>query len=57
METKQRLNAILAKHSGQTIERVKQDSDRDNFMTAEVARAYGLVDSMLEKRGEIPVKA
>jgi ATP-dependent Clp protease protease subunit len=57
METKQRLNAILAKHTGQTIERVKQDSDRDNFMTAEAARAYGLVDSMLEKRGDIPVKA
>ena len=57
METKQRLNAILAKHTGQTIERVKQDSDRDNFMTAEVARAYGLVDSMLEKRGEVPAKA
>ena len=57
LETKQRLNAILAKHTGQTIERIKQDSDRDNFMTAEMARAYGLVDSMLEKRGEIPVKA
>jgi ATP-dependent Clp protease protease subunit len=57
METKQRLNAILAKHTGQTIERVKQDSDRDNFMTAETARAYGLVDSMLEKRIEIPAKA
>src|ERR1700726_1730170 len=57
METKQRLNGILAKHSGQTLERIKQDSDRDNFMTAEAARAYGLVDSMLEKRGDIPVKA
>jgi ATP-dependent Clp protease protease subunit len=57
METKQRLNSILAKHTGQTIERIKQDSDRDNFMTAEGARAYGLIDSMLEKRGELPVKA
>jgi ATP-dependent Clp protease protease subunit len=57
LETKQRLNAILAKHTGQTIERIKQDSDRDNFMTAELARAYGLVDSMLEKRGEVPAKA
>ena len=35
METKSRLNAILAKHTGQTVERVQQDSDRDNFMTAE----------------------
>jgi ATP-dependent Clp protease protease subunit len=57
METKERLNRILAKHCGQSIERVKQDSDRDNFMSAETARAYGLVDSMLEKRGELPIKA
>jgi ATP-dependent Clp protease protease subunit len=54
LETRERLNRILAKHSGQTIERIKQDSDRDNFMSAETARAYGLVDSMLEKRGELP---
>ena len=46
-----------AKHSGQTIERVKQDSDRDNFMTAEAARATSLVDSMLEKRGDIPAQS
>jgi ATP-dependent Clp protease protease subunit len=57
METKVRLNAILAKHTGQTVERVKADSDRDNFMTAEQARAYGIVDSMLEKRGGLPSKA
>jgi ATP-dependent Clp protease protease subunit len=57
METKQRLNGILAKHTGQSIERIKLDSDRDNFMTAELARAYGLVDSMLEKRGELPLRA
>jgi ATP-dependent Clp protease protease subunit len=57
METKDRLNRILAKHTGQTVERIKIDSDRDNFMTAEVARAYGLVDSMLEKRAELPSKA
>jgi ATP-dependent Clp protease protease subunit len=56
METKDRLNRILAKHTGQTIERIKADSDRDNFMTAEQARTYGLVDSMLEKRGELPTK-
>jgi ATP-dependent Clp protease, protease subunit len=57
METKTRLNAILAKHCNQTIERVKADSDRDNFMTAEQAKAYGLVDSMLEKRLELPKPA
>jgi ATP-dependent Clp protease protease subunit len=57
METKHRLNAILAKHTGQTVERIKADSDRDNFMTAEQAKAYGLVDSMLEKRPETPPPA
>jgi ATP-dependent Clp protease protease subunit len=57
METKHRLNGILAKHSGQTPERIKQDSDRDNFMTAEQAKAYGLVDSVLDKRAEAPLKA
>jgi len=50
MDTKERLNRILARHSGQTIERVKADSDRDNFMNAEAAKAYGLVDKVLEKR-------
>jgi len=56
LETKERLNRIMAKHTGQSIERIKQDSDRDNFMSAETARAYGIVDSMLEKRGELPIK-
>ncbi len=50
MDTKERLNRILARHSGQTIERIKTDSDRDNFMNAEAAKAYGLVDKVLEKR-------
>jgi ATP-dependent Clp protease protease subunit len=39
------------------VERIKQDSDRDNFMTAEQAKAYGLVDAMLEKRVEAPTPA
>jgi ATP-dependent Clp protease protease subunit len=50
MDTKERLNRILARHTGQTIERVKADSDRDNFMNAEAARTYGLIDKVLEKR-------
>ena len=53
METKERLTGILAKHTGQTVERIKQDSDRDNFMTSEAARSYGLVDALLEKRSEL----
>ena len=56
-KTKQRLNEILAKHTGQTVERIAQDSDRDNFMEAAQAVAYGLVDTVLEKRAESPAKA
>jgi ATP-dependent Clp protease, protease subunit len=53
METKERLNRILAKHTKQTVERVKADSDRDNFMNADAARSYGLVDKVLEKRTDV----
>ncbi|HEY1900587.1 MAG TPA: ATP-dependent Clp endopeptidase proteolytic subunit ClpP [Steroidobacteraceae bacterium] len=47
-----RLNRILAKHTGQSVERIKQDTDRDNFMSAVEAVEYGLIDKVLEKRGE-----
>jgi ATP-dependent Clp protease, protease subunit len=50
MDTKERLNRILARHTHQTIERIKIDSDRDNFMNAEAAVAYGMIDKVLEKR-------
>jgi ATP-dependent Clp protease, protease subunit len=50
MDTKERLNRILAHHTHQTIERVKVDTDRDNFMNAEAAVAYGMIDRVLEKR-------
>ena len=49
MDTKERLNRILASHTGQTIERVKVDSDRDNFMNAEAAVAYGMIDTGARK--------
>ncbi len=49
-ETKDRLNRIMAKHSGQTIEQVAQDTERDNFMSAEEAMKYGLIDQVLESR-------
>jgi ATP-dependent Clp protease protease subunit len=57
LDTKHRLNAILAKHTGQTIERIKADSDRDNFMNPEAARAYGLIDAVLDKREAGPAPA
>ena len=50
LKLRQRLNEIMAKHTGQTIERVERDSDRDNFMDAEAAVEYGLIDTVLDKR-------
>ena len=50
MDTKERLNRILAHHTHQSIERIKVDSDRDNFMNADAAVAYGMIDRVLEKR-------
>jgi ATP-dependent Clp protease protease subunit len=55
-KTKRRLNEILAKHTGQTVERIAQDSDRDNFMEATKAVEYGLVDTVLEKRADPAAK-
>jgi ATP-dependent Clp protease protease subunit len=52
LETRDRLNMILAKHTGQTVERIKQDTDRDRFMDWQEAARYGLIDKVLEKRGE-----
>jgi ATP-dependent Clp protease protease subunit len=51
LETRDRLNRILAKHTGQSVDRIKQDTDRDRFMDCNEAVKYGLVDSVLEKRG------
>jgi ATP-dependent Clp protease protease subunit len=49
---KQRLNEIMAKHSGQPIERIERDTDRDNFLSADSAVEYGLVDRVLTARSE-----
>ncbi|MEO7101011.1 MAG: ATP-dependent Clp protease proteolytic subunit [Luteolibacter sp.] len=51
---KKRLNGIIAFHTGKSIEEVERDSDRDNYMPAEVAVAYGLVDKVLESRKQLP---
>jgi ATP-dependent Clp protease, protease subunit len=53
LETRDRLNKILARHTGQSVEKIKTDTDRDNFMDGTEAIAYGLIDRMLEKRGEL----
>jgi ATP-dependent Clp protease protease subunit len=46
---KHRLNGILEKHTGKTLETIEKDTDRDNFLTAEEARDYGLIDAVLER--------
>ena len=49
---KTRLNEIMAKHTGQTLKTVEKDTDRDNFLSAEAAVKYGLVDTVLTSRDE-----
>lgn len=49
LKTKRKLNEILAANTGQPIEVVEKDTDRDNYMTAEEAKAYGLIDAIIEK--------
>jgi ATP-dependent Clp protease protease subunit len=50
LRIRETLDRILAQHTGQTPERIHADTERDNIMTAEEARAYGLVDAVFEKR-------
>tara|TARA_B100001142_G_scaffold209231_1_gene207354 strand:+ start:1368 stop:1982 length:615 start_codon:yes stop_codon:yes gene_type:complete len=47
---KQKVNEILAKHTGKTLKKVEQDTDRDNFLNAKEAKAYGIIDEILERR-------
>ena len=51
---KKRLNAILAHHTGQKIDVVEQACERDNFMSAEEAKEFGLVDEVVQSRKEVP---
>ncbi|HXB58916.1 MAG TPA: ATP-dependent Clp protease proteolytic subunit, partial [Candidatus Acidoferrales bacterium] len=51
---KDRLNAILAKHSGRTLDQIEKSTDRDNFMSSDEAKDYGLVDNVVASRKEIP---
>ena len=53
LELKRRLNEIMAKHTGQSVETIEKDLERDNFMSAEAAVKYGLVDTVLEQRSEM----
>lgn len=49
-----KLNGLLAHHTGQTVETIEKDTDRDNFLSAEAARDYGLIDAVLTKRPGAP---
>ena len=51
LKIKDRLNKLMAEHTGQTVKKVTQDTERDNFMSAEESKDYGLVDQVLDKRG------
>lgn len=53
---RQRLNELFAHHTGQPVERIAQDMERDRFLSAEAAREYGLIDQVLQFRSETSIK-
>jgi len=55
LETRDRLNRILSKHTGQTVEKIGRDTERDNFMGGDAAVSYGLIDRVMERRGDASV--
>jgi len=54
LKLRERLNIILAKHTGQPLEKIERDSDRDHFMDGGMAVEYGLIDTVLARRAEVP---
>ncbi len=50
LKIREKLNAVLSHHTGQSMEQIKIDTDRDNFMSSEEARAYGMIDQVLQSR-------
>ena len=53
LKIRQTLNVLLAKHTGQDLETIARDTDRDNFMDPNQAKDYGLIDAVLDKRGDL----
>ena len=49
LKLKKRLNGVLVRHTGKSLDQIEKDTDRDNFMTSEEARSYGLIDAVLER--------
>jgi ATP-dependent Clp protease protease subunit len=56
LSMRERLNQILAHHTGQKLETIAQDTERDNFMAPEAARDYGLIDRVLADRSSLPLE-
>ncbi len=50
LRIRERLNQIMVRHTGRTMDQIKEDTDRDNFMDGEEAKGFGLIDSVIEKR-------
>ncbi len=50
LSLRQRLNVLMAKHTGKSVDQIARDTERDNFLTAEQAREYGIVDKVLQNR-------
>ncbi len=57
LKVRERLNQILAKHTGQNFERISKDTDRDYILEAEDAKKYGLVDTIYHRRDDVALKA
>ena len=55
IRVKQTMNEILLKHTGQTLTKIEQDTDRDNFMSSEEAKSYGIIDNVLDRLPQ-PIK-
>jgi ATP-dependent Clp protease protease subunit len=56
LRTRERLNEILVKHTGQSFDKIRQDTDRDKFLSAGEAKEYGLIDEILERKDELAAK-
>jgi ATP-dependent Clp protease protease subunit len=57
LQTRDRLNDILAKHTGQPLKQIQKDTDRDHFMSGEKAVEYGLIDTVLAQRGDTEISS
>ena len=50
LKMKRKLNELMAHHTGQSVDKITEDTERDNFMDAEESKTYGLIDEVLDKR-------